>query len=60
MTTTKFEIIEIRVEKGVDLGSVIKDSLLPNVVLLGGDLFYRFMFCKWTTSIIYSTWVICQ
>ena len=29
----KFEIVEIGVEEGVDLGSGIKDSLLPNVVL---------------------------
>ena len=31
--TKEFEIIEIIVEEGVDLGSGIKDSLLPNVVL---------------------------
>ena len=36
--TTYFEIVEIGVEKGVDLGSGIKDSLLPNVVLKGGTL----------------------
>ena len=29
----EFEISEISVEEGVDLGSKIKDSLLPNVVL---------------------------
>ena len=31
--TFEFEIIEIGVQKGVDLGSWIKDSLLSNVVL---------------------------
>jgi hypothetical protein len=30
--TKEFEIIEIGVEEGVDLGSAITDSLLPNVV----------------------------
>ena len=29
----ELEMIEIRVEQGVYLGSKIKDSLLPNVVL---------------------------
>jgi hypothetical protein len=33
MRTTKFEIIEIRVDEGVGLGYKIKDSLLPNMVL---------------------------
>ena len=31
--TKEIEIIEIDVEEGVDLGSGIKDSLLPNMVL---------------------------
>jgi hypothetical protein len=31
--TIEFETIDIGVEKGVDLGSGIKDSLLPNVLL---------------------------
>jgi hypothetical protein len=31
--TKEFEIVEIEVEEGVYLGSRIKDSLLPNVVL---------------------------
>jgi hypothetical protein len=29
----EFEIVEIGVEEGVDLGFEIKDSLLPNIVL---------------------------
>ena len=37
--TKEFEITEIGVEEGVDLGSEIKDSLLPHVVLGGGDSF---------------------
>jgi hypothetical protein len=36
--TKEFETVEIRVEEGVDLGCGIKDALLPNVVLLGGNL----------------------
>ena len=31
--TKEFEIVEIGVEEGVDLGFGIEDSLLPNVVL---------------------------
>jgi hypothetical protein len=31
--TKAFEIMEIRVEVGVDLGFEVKDSLLPNPVL---------------------------
>ena len=31
--TNEFEIVEIGVEEGVDQGSRIKDSLLPNLVL---------------------------
>ena len=31
--TAEFEIVEIRVEEGVDLGFKIKDSLHPNLVL---------------------------
>ena len=31
--TEEFDIIKIGVEEGVDLGSKIKDSLLPNAVL---------------------------
>ena len=34
--TKEVEIIEIGVEEGVDLGSIIKDSLIPNVVLQRG------------------------
>ena len=33
--TKEFEIVEIGVEEGVDLGSEIKDSFLPNLVLKG-------------------------
>ena len=33
MRTKEFEIIGIGVEEGVDLGSRIKESLLPNVML---------------------------
>ena len=33
MRTENFEIIEIGVEKGVDLGYGFKDSMLPNPVL---------------------------
>ena len=36
MMTKEFETIEIGVAEGIDLGSIIKDSLLPNVVLRGG------------------------
>ena len=39
MGTNKFGIVAARVEEDVDLGSTIKDSLLPNVVLYGGTLF---------------------
>ena len=39
IVTKEFEIIEIGVEEGVDLGSKIKDSLLPNVVLYHGNSF---------------------
>ena len=41
--TKEFEIVEIGVEKDVDLGYGIKDCLLPNLVLCGGgggELFY--------------------
>jgi hypothetical protein len=31
--TKEFEIVEIGVEEGVDLGFGVKDTLLPNVVL---------------------------
>ena len=34
--TKEIEIVEIGVEKDVDLGSWIKDSLFPNVLLRGG------------------------
>ena len=34
--TKEFEISESGVKEGVDLGSKIKDSLLPNMVLEGG------------------------
>ena len=37
--TKEFEIAEIGVEEGVDLGSRIKGSLLSNVVLQGGNSF---------------------
>ena len=64
MMTKEFETIEIGVAEGIDLGSIIKDSLLPNVVLGGGGggwkLFYHSMVCKWTTSIVDSIWIICQ
>ena len=53
------EITEIGIEEGVDLGSEIKDCLLPNMALYG-KLFYYSMLCKWTTSLVDSTWVICQ
>ena len=36
--TKEFESVEIGVEEGVDLGSRVKDSLLPNLVLQGGAL----------------------
>jgi hypothetical protein len=36
--TKEFEIVEIGIEEGVDLGSKVKDSLLPNVVLWRGTL----------------------
>ena len=35
----EFEIDETGVEEGVDLGSGIKDCLLPKVVLLWGNSF---------------------
>ena len=56
----EFKIANIGVKEGVDLGSKIKDSLLPNLVLYGGMFFYCSMLCKWTTSFVESTWVICQ
>ena len=34
--TNEFEIVEIGVDEGVDLGFIIKDSMLPNVVLQEG------------------------
>ena len=37
--TKEFEIVEIEGEEGVDLGSGIKESLLYNVVLQGGNSF---------------------
>ena len=52
-------IVKNKVEEGVDLGSIIKEYMLPNLVLLGGILLL-FMLCKWTTSLANSTWVICQ
>ena len=58
--TQEFEIIEIRVEEGVDLGSTIKDSMLPNMVLWVGGLFNHSILCKWTTSLANSTWTLCQ
>ena len=51
----EFEIVKIGVEEGVDLGFGIKDSLLPNVVLEGGNYFNRSMSCKWTTLLVDST-----
>lgn len=36
--TKEFEIVEIRLEEGVDQGSRIKDSLLSNVLLQGETL----------------------
>ena len=33
--TKEFEIVRIGVEEGINLGSKIKDSLLPNLVLQG-------------------------
>ena len=51
--TNQFDIVEIKIEEGVDLGSGIKDFLLPNVVLNG-----EFFYCS--TSLVDSTWVICQ
>jgi hypothetical protein len=33
VNTKELEIVEIEVEEGVDLGSGIKDSLLPDVML---------------------------
>ena len=55
--TKELEIVEIGAEEGVDLGSGIKDSLVPNVVLKG-ELFHPSMLCKWTTSFVDSAWVI--
>ena len=34
----EFEIVEIGVEESVDVSSIIKNSLLSNVVLLGGGI----------------------
>ena len=36
--TKEFDIAKIRVEENVDLGSEIKDYLLPNVMFYGGTL----------------------
>ena len=57
--TKGFEIIEIGVEEGIDLGSRIKDSMLFNLVLQGKS-FFRLMLCKWMMSLANSTWDICQ
>ena len=37
--TIEFEIVEIEVEEDVDVGFGIKDYVLPDVVLHGGDSF---------------------
>ena len=52
--TKEFKIIEIEVEEDVELGSGIRDSLLPNLVLWGG-LFCHSMLCKWTISLANPT-----
>ena len=53
----EFEIVEIGVGEGVDLRFGIKDC---QTGLIGGELFYRSMFCKWTTTLANSTRIICQ
>ena len=56
-----FEIIEIRIEEGLDIGFKIKDSLfLQYGVMGGGGDSLIVQCCKWTTSLAKSTWVICQ
>ena len=48
--TKEAEIAEIGVQKGVDLGFEINDSLLSSVVLQE-ELFHCSMSRKWTTSL---------
>ena len=48
--TKEAEIAEIGVQKGVDLGFEINDSLLSSVVLQE-ELFHCLMSRKWTTSL---------
>ena len=56
----EFEIATIGDGEGVDMGSIIEYSLFLNVVFFLGELFYRSMLCKWTTSLADFAWVICQ
>ena len=48
--TKEVEIIEIGVEEGVDLGSIIKDSLIPNVVLQRGGGSEDSFIIQWCVS----------
>jgi hypothetical protein len=56
--TKEFGIPEIGVEEGVDTGFGIKDSLYFSIwCYSGGGSFHRSILCKWTTSLLDSTWV---
>jgi len=44
-----FEINEIGVEEGVDLGFGIKRFFSSQSGVIGAELFYHSMLCKWTT-----------
>jgi hypothetical protein len=52
----KFEIVEIEVEGGVDLGSRSKTLYFPGWCYGRGVLCYCLMLCNWTTSLANSTW----
>ena len=57
MKTQVFEIVEIRVHKGVDVGFGNKYSLLPNMVLLGGG---EETLPSFNVVVANCTWVVCQ
>ena len=51
----EFEIIEIRVEEGVDLGYGIKDYMLLNLVLYGGNSFIVWCYMIGTHQILHGS-----
>ena len=61
--TEGFEIDEIGVEEGVDRGHGFKDLFCFSIWCCregGRELFHHSMLSKWTTSVAYSTWIICK